>query len=110
MGVAMNEDNSSPTIFEAAGSILKHRVLEDLLQPECSDHDSIDVMEVFETIRYLQDPEHPNLTLEQLKVVEPGLVQINDPHVYIRFTPTVPTCSVATHIGLTIKAKLLRSL
>merc|ERR1712061_257559 len=54
------------------------------------------------------DPEHPNLSLEQLKVLELG--QVNANIVHVRFTPTVPTCSVATLIGLTIKAKLQRSL
>eukprot|EP00913_Durusdinium_trenchii_P024934 g23402.t1 len=49
---------------------------------------------------------------KQLKVVEAGHVWVNEATrtVFVRFTPTVPTCSVATLIGLTIKAKLLRSL
>ena len=66
----------------------------------------------FESLRHLTDPEHPNLSLEQLKVVEAGHVWVNEDTstVFVRFTPTVPTCSVATLIGLTIKAKLLRSL
>merc|ERR1712032_1454839 len=35
---------------------------------------------------------------------------MGDRRIHVRFTPTVPTCSVATLIGLTIKAKLQRSL
>merc|ERR1712039_34969 len=50
-------------------------------------------------------------SLEQLKVVELGHVWVEgDKRIFVRFTPTVPTCSVATLIGLTIKAKLQRSL
>merc|ERR1712061_481422 len=78
-----------------------------------NEEDSLSTFEIFESIRYLQDPEHPDLSLEQLKVVDPYSIWIdNTPvmRVAVRFTPTVPTCSVATLIGLTIKAKLLRSL
>jgi metal-sulfur cluster biosynthetic enzyme len=32
------------------------------------------------------------------------------PTVYIKFTPTIPHCSMATLIGLCIKVKLMRSL
>merc|ERR1712061_942863 len=39
-----------------------------------------------------------------------GHVWVSDKSVAVRSTPTVPTCSVATLIGLTIKAKLQRSL
>merc|ERR1712241_336111 len=46
----------------------------------------------------------------QLKVVELNHVWVDAIRIFVRFTPTVPTCSVATLIGLTIKAKLLRSL
>jgi metal-sulfur cluster biosynthetic enzyme len=72
--------------------------------------------EIFDIIRNIQDPEHP-LTLEQLGVV--SLNQITkqiapyDPSLYIldvRFTPTIPHCSMATLIGLAIRVKLLRSL
>merc|ERR1712039_235479 len=50
-------------------------------------------------------------SLEQLKVVELGHVWVEgDKRIFVRFTPTMPTCSVATLIGLTVKAKLQRSL
>merc|ERR1711974_372880 len=89
-----------------------HRTLQELLACDKGNEegDELTVMEVFESLRYLSDPEHPNLSLEQLKVVQPGLVIVKERDVHVRFTPTVPTCSVATLIGLTIKAKLQRSL
>ena len=64
-----------------------------------------------EHIRHINDPEHP-LTLEQLKVTQLELVSVNDAEstVDIRFTPTIPHCSMATLIGLCIRVKLLRSL
>merc|ERR1712232_67148 len=72
--------------------------------------DDVSNLEVYESLRYLSDPEHPNLSLEQLKVVQPGHVWVDSRRIHVRFTPTVPTCSVATLIGLTIKSKLQRSL
>ncbi|NXE49331.1 MIP18 protein, partial [Casuarius casuarius] len=70
-------------------------------------------------IRSINDPEHP-LTLEELNVVEQVRVkaisvcfqQVNDAEstVAVEFTPTIPHCSMATLIGLSIKVKLIRSL
>ncbi|KAJ8249404.1 hypothetical protein GJAV_G00234430 [Gymnothorax javanicus] len=59
----------------------------------------------------INDPEHP-LSLEELNVVEQVRVHVDDPGstVTIEFTPTIPHCSMATLIGLSIKVKLLRSL
>ncbi len=70
-----------------------------------------DEQEIFEHIRNLNDPEHP-LTLEQLNVVSVENVKVEDPgdYVYVQFTPTIPHCSMATLIGLTIRVKLLRVL
>ncbi|ELK14476.1 UPF0195 protein FAM96B [Pteropus alecto] len=58
-----------------------------------------------------EDEQHP-LTLEELNVVEQVRVQVSDPEstVAVAFTPTIPHCSMATLIGLSIKVKLLRSL
>lgn len=83
----------------------------------------IDAEEIFDIIRNIQDPEHPH-SLEQLGVVSREQVEIqflddddvvgrNDPAlavIEVRFTPTIPHCSMATLIGLCIKVKLLRSL
>ena len=62
-------------------------------------------------IRHLNDPEHP-LTLEQLHVTTLENIDIDnkDNIVDVRFTPTIPHCSMATLIGLSIRVKLLRSL
>uniref|UniRef100_A0A914R8D6 MIP18 family-like domain-containing protein n=1 Tax=Parascaris equorum TaxID=6256 RepID=A0A914R8D6_PAREQ len=61
----------------------------------------------------INDPEHP-LTLEQLNVVQEELISIDDEDdetiVDVRFTPTIPHCSMATLIGLAIRIKLMRSL
>ena len=52
------------------------------------------------------------MTLEQLDVVKLEDVHVDDKHnkVNIVFTPTIPHCSMATLIGLSIRVKLLRSL
>lgn len=104
------EDNPNPVVY-GGGQTIQFRSLQELL--EITDlQDELSPQEIFESLRHLTDPEHPNLSLEQLKVVEAGHVWVNEDSntVFVRFTPTVPTCSVATLIGLTIKAKLLRSL
>lgn len=82
--------------------------------------DTLDAEEVFDMIRDINDPEHP-LTLEQLNVVSQNLIQVKDikstqeqmpefSTVDIYFTPTIPHCSMATLIGLSIRVKILRSL
>eukprot|EP00971_Amphidinium_carterae_P036186 711483-Amphidinium_carterae.1 len=107
-----------------------HWSIDDLLVPDvdCTAEDVLTAQEVFESLRYLQDPEHPDLSLEQLKVIEEKLIYVEasthltlrlltkapyvglsmqERRVFVRFTPTVPTCSVATLIGLTVKAATL---
>ncbi|XP_046550527.1 cytosolic iron-sulfur assembly component 2B-like [Haliotis rubra] len=99
-------DNANPVIYQKA----KDR---DIL-PENEDEDvvdEIDTREVFDLIRIINDPEHP-LSLEELKVVEESRVQVSDQDNYVKieFTPTIPHCSMATLIGLSIRVKLIRSL
>lgn len=62
-------------------------------------------------IRVINDPEHP-LTLEELHVVEESLIALDNKsnQIKINFTPTIPHCSMATLIGLSIRVKLLRAL
>ena len=62
-------------------------------------------------IRSINDPEHP-LTLEQLNVTQLEHISVDDANGYVlvRFTPTIPHCSMATLIGLCIRVRLLRSL
>lgn len=66
---------------------------------------------VLDLIRGINDPEHP-LTLEELHVVEDNLIHVDNENNIIKvlFTPTIPHCSMATLIGLSIRVKLLRSL
>ena len=74
-----------------------------------SDYEPIDALEVFDIVRDINDPEHP-LTLEQLRVVHPDLIKVQDSTVILTFTPTIPHCSMATLIGLCLRIKLMRSL
>lgn len=68
---------------------------------------------IFDVIRDIRDPEHPH-TLEELSVVSPSSIQVEAPptdspgygRVKITFTPTVPHCSLASVIGLSILQKL----
>jgi metal-sulfur cluster biosynthetic enzyme len=90
---------------------------------EESKRDVMDADEIFEIIRNIQDPEHP-LTLEQLGVVSRKQCEVHDildipenewdefalSTLEVRFTPTIPHCSMATLIGLSIRVKLLRSM
>uniref|UniRef100_A0A8I6AST8 Cytosolic iron-sulfur assembly component 2A n=1 Tax=Rattus norvegicus TaxID=10116 RepID=A0A8I6AST8_RAT len=60
-------------------------------------------LEVYDLIRTIRDPEKPN-TLEELEVVTESCVEVqeiseDDYLVIIKFTPTVPHCSLATLIG-----------
>ncbi|KAA8583513.1 hypothetical protein FQN60_014721 [Etheostoma spectabile] len=104
-------ENANPVIFERSGE----RLLTATDENE-DVHDPIDDREIFDIlflhlIRSINDPEHP-LSLEELNVVEQVRVKVNDAEstVGIEFTPTIPHCSMATLIGLSIKVKLLRSL
>ncbi|XP_032272833.1 cytosolic iron-sulfur assembly component 2A-like isoform X2 [Phoca vitulina] len=59
-------------------------------------------LEVYDLIRTIRDPEKPN-TLEELEVVTESSVEVQEINeedylVTIRFTPTVPHCSLATLI------------
>lgn len=73
--------------------------------------DPFDDLEIFDLLRRIKDPEHPH-TLEQLRVAQRQLIRVDDEtsRVTVHFTPTIPHCSMATLIGLSIRVKLLRSL
>jgi len=118
-------DNPNPRIF-AQSTSLHHS-----LNFNDSVTDEIDSFEVFEHLKNINDPEHP-VTLEQLNVVRPEHIYIKDQNssstssklnynynsssgfsvktVLVHFTPTIPHCSMATLIGLSIQLKLIRSL
>ncbi|NXI43099.1 MIP18 protein, partial [Galbula dea] len=110
-------ENANPLIYRRSGERPVTAREEDDELP-----DSIDDREIFDIsppaflnpahlIRSINDPEHP-LTLEELNVVEQVRVKVNDAEstVAVEFTPTIPHCSMATLIGLSIKVKLIRSL
>ena len=63
--------------------------------------DPVDVREIFDLIRDINDPEHP-LTLEQLNVVTEDQISVDDKKsdIKVKFTPTIPHCSMATLIGI----------
>ncbi|XP_045666738.1 cytosolic iron-sulfur assembly component 2A isoform X1 [Ursus americanus] len=69
-------------------------------------------LEVYDLIRTIRDPEKPN-TLEELEVVTESSVEVQEINeedylVIIRFTPTVPHCSLATLIALTAYERIFQ--
>lgn len=85
--------------------------------PSTASDEQIDSQEIYDLIRSITDPEHP-LTLEQLAVVNASHITVSHgdlatnklPHVLLEFTPTIPHCSMATLIGLSLRVRLLRAL
>jgi metal-sulfur cluster biosynthetic enzyme len=75
------------------------------------EREPIDSIEVFEHVRDIADPEHP-YSLEQLGVVSHEHIKVDDENgvIDVFFTPTVAHCSMATLIGLCIRAKIMRVL
>lgn len=99
-------DNANPLVFS------KSKVREILPEEEDdSISDEIDSREIFDLLRNLNDPEHP-LTLEQLNVIQQAHIDCSDAENFVNvyFTPTIPHCSMATLIGLSIRARLMRAL
>ncbi|KAJ3564114.1 hypothetical protein NP233_g8503 [Leucocoprinus birnbaumii] len=65
---------------------------------EVEDLELIDQDEIFDLIRSIYDPEHPN-TLEELRVVSAPQIRIEQNRITVEFTPTVPHCGMSTLIG-----------
>ena len=88
-------DNANPQMYDRT----KDRVL---TKADYDDdiEDPVDVREIFDLIRDINDPEHP-LTLEQLNVVTEDQITVKEAQndVTVLFTPTIPHCSMATLIG-----------
>ncbi|KAG8719801.1 Cytosolic iron-sulfur assembly component 2B [Ceratobasidium sp. 394] len=82
---------------------------DDMNLDEEEEEEPIDAAEIFDLLRSINDPEHP-LTLEQLKVISAEQITVSPNHILVRFTPTIPHCSMATLIGLSMRVRLLRSL
>ena len=99
-------ENANPLVFSRAAE-------REVLAEELDDgvRDEIDAREVFDLLRCINDPEHP-LTLEELNVLQEAHIEVNDAEntVVVYFTPTIPHCSMATLIGLSIRVQLLRTL
>jgi len=120
----MNEIyNPNPTILKTTGKrvIRASSNLWDLYEEQTgwfqryddrSVSESIDQNEIFDLVRFITDPEHKHMTLEELMVVSaPQCSVSNDTNrVLIEFTPTVPHCGMSTVIGLTLRVRLLRAL
>ena len=96
-------DNSAPAVFAPAAAV-PHA------PPLPSGREPIDAAEVYALVAPLRDPEHAELSLGALRVVEPALCRVDDAAstVDVRFTPTVPHCSAATLIGLSIRVRARR--
>ncbi|XP_053684906.1 MIP18 family protein galla-2 [Sabethes cyaneus] len=99
-------ENINPNVYQKCDDrkITKDEENDDVVDP-------FDEREIFDLIRNINDPEHP-LTLEELHVLEQSLVTVDNEKntVKVLFTPTIPHCSMATLIGLSIRVKLLRAL
>lgn len=100
--------NANPIVYKAEKDAeLQREVVFDDEDTE----DPIDALEVFNMLRNINDPEHP-LTLEQLNVATFENIKVDNvkSRVSLTFTPTIPHCSMATLIGLSLRVKLIRSL
>jgi metal-sulfur cluster biosynthetic enzyme len=88
--------NPNPEIFAA----VRIEREEDDAPDDDDAPEPFDVQEIFDLIRDISDPEHPH-SLEELKVMQPDGVVIDNEAglVSIRFTPTIPHCSMSTLIG-----------
>ncbi|XP_028157157.1 MIP18 family protein galla-2 [Ostrinia nubilalis] len=99
-------DNINPHVYEknSEREVTSTELDEDM-------EDEFDEREIYDLIRNINDPEHP-LTLEDLRVVEESNIVVNNKEntVDVTFTPTIPHCSMATLIGLSIRVQLLRAL
>jgi metal-sulfur cluster biosynthetic enzyme len=104
--------NPAPVVHRKSPSIRSAQIVS-REKHECDEAlaDPFDAQEVFEHIKDINDPEHP-YSLEQLDVVSAENVDVRDAEdrIKVAFTPTVPHCSMATLIGLSIRVKLLRVL
>ena len=105
--------NPNPVIQEGKERRVEdERFLDDFEKAGTSERDEMDAEEIFDMIRDIRDPEHGELSLEELSVTRSEYINIDDKanSISLTFTPTIPHCSMVTLIGLCIRVKLLRSL
>ncbi|OAX41887.1 FAM96B protein [Rhizopogon vinicolor AM-OR11-026] len=105
---ALSKRSTRKSKFEAGRSLWVDEHDQPKLTDE-SDIEPIDQDEIFDLIRSIADPEHPN-SLEELRVVSAEQIEIGHNHILVEFTPTVPHCGMSTLIGLSIRVRLMRSL
>ena len=105
-------ENPNPQIEPNASlqtpDVLESITIEDLKRMETELEDKVTADEIFSLVRDIKDPEHPDLSLAQLRVVRRDDIRIHgeDGDIVLEYTPTIPTCSVAVLIGLTLLRKL----
>lgn len=95
-------DNPAPKVFEPAA-----RAAPPPVDPNDYQAEYWQPWYIYDLLRDIQDPEHPH-SLEELRVLSEDLVSSDRAAGTIRiaFRPTVPHCSLATLIGLSIRTKL----
>ena len=99
-------DNSCPDCKTSPDDAIK----DEISLNEFQETDDEKILEVFDTIRDIRDPEKEQ-TLEELNVVAEKMIDVrkmscDEYLVNVHFTPTVPHCTLATLIGLCIRVKL----
>uniref|UniRef100_A0A7S0VS23 MIP18 family-like domain-containing protein n=1 Tax=Polytomella parva TaxID=51329 RepID=A0A7S0VS23_9CHLO len=97
--------NPNPTVYSRGEDVIR------AARDNSKLDGSYDALDIYELLRDITDPEHP-YTLEQLKVVSLELIKVDNEkkRISLFFTPTVPHCSMATLIGLSIRVKLQQSI
>ena len=95
-------------VQDSSISILNHLTLDDIRGLSNDIYEPVTIDEVFSLLRDIKDPEHPELSLAQLRVVKRDQIFVDDRSniIKVEYTPTIPTCSVAVLIGLTLLRKL----
>jgi metal-sulfur cluster biosynthetic enzyme len=105
-------ENPNPEIEVNASQtsdLLDAITIEHLKRMETELEDKVTADEIFSLVRDIKDPEHPELSLAQLRVVRREDIIVHDGgegNIVLEYTPTIPTCSVAVLIGLTLLRKL----
>jgi metal-sulfur cluster biosynthetic enzyme len=65
------------------------------------------IQDVYYLLSEIIDPEFPN-TLPELLIIRPEKLSCDEKSLTVKFTPTVPHCSLSAFIGLAIRERLQR--
>ena len=92
-------------LFKYKNNFLEER---EKLENDGKIEDEIDIYEIFDLIRNINDPEHP-YNLEELNIISLDDIIVDNINriITVYFTPTIENCGFASLIGLSIKKKLL---